>query len=45
MHIRILFLQELEDIYNDVCLTLSDAVLQGAEVVASRVRFKIVQRF
>ncbi|XP_077292227.1 uncharacterized protein LOC143915436 isoform X2 [Arctopsyche grandis] len=29
-------LQELEDIYNDVCVTLSDAVLQGAEVVASR---------
>ncbi|KAJ8976792.1 hypothetical protein NQ317_014135 [Molorchus minor] len=29
-------LQELEDIYTDLCSTVTDAVLQGAEVVSSR---------
>ncbi|XP_044755270.1 uncharacterized protein LOC123314203 [Coccinella septempunctata] len=29
-------LQELEEIYSDVCSTLTDAIQQGAEVVASR---------
>uniref|UniRef100_A0A1B6CG85 Phorbol-ester/DAG-type domain-containing protein n=1 Tax=Clastoptera arizonana TaxID=38151 RepID=A0A1B6CG85_9HEMI len=29
-------LQELEDIYSDLCSTLLDSVLQGAEVISSR---------
>lgn len=29
--------QELEEIYSDLCSTVTDAVLQGAEVVSSRV--------
>ncbi|XP_018568029.1 uncharacterized protein LOC108908470 [Anoplophora glabripennis] len=29
-------LQELEEIYSDLCSTVTDAVLQGAEVVSSR---------
>lgn len=29
--------QELEEIYTDLCGTVSEAVLQGSEVVASRV--------
>ncbi|XP_072155899.1 uncharacterized protein [Bemisia tabaci] len=29
-------LQELEDVYSDLCSTLSDSVLQGAEVISAR---------
>ncbi|XP_052120052.1 uncharacterized protein LOC113205947 isoform X12 [Frankliniella occidentalis] len=29
-------MQELEDIYSDLCATLTDAALQGAEVISSR---------
>ncbi|RZF34440.1 hypothetical protein LSTR_LSTR012191, partial [Laodelphax striatellus] len=29
-------LQELEDVYTDLCSTLSDSVLQGAEVISAR---------
>ncbi|KAI5753781.1 hypothetical protein M8J77_003302 [Diaphorina citri] len=29
-------LQELDDVYSDLCSTLSDSVLQGAEVISSR---------
>lgn len=31
-------LQELEDIYNDLCTTVSDAVIQSAEVISGKVR-------
>lgn len=30
-------LQELEDIYNDLCTTVSDAVIQSAEVISGKV--------
>lgn len=36
-------LQELEDIYNDLCTTVSDAVLQSTEVITGKVS-KIVKR-
>ncbi|XP_049954638.1 uncharacterized protein LOC126470681 [Schistocerca serialis cubense] len=29
-------LQELEDVYSDLCTTLADSVLQGAEIISSR---------
>lgn len=33
-------LQELEDIYNDLCATVSEAVIQGAEVISSKVSWR-----
>jgi len=30
-------LQELEEIYTDLCSTVTEAVIQGAEIVSSRV--------
>ncbi|KAK3915645.1 F-BAR and double SH3 domains protein 1, partial [Frankliniella fusca] len=33
-------MQELEDIYADLCATLTDAALQGAEVISSRVSIR-----
>ncbi|XP_017768879.1 PREDICTED: uncharacterized protein LOC108557015 [Nicrophorus vespilloides] len=43
-------LQELEEIYKDLCSTLTEAVLQGAEVVSARVslqlkRFEMSSKF
>lgn len=34
---RFCFFQELEEVYSDLCATLSESVLQGAEIIASRV--------
>lgn len=31
-------LQELEDIYNDLCNIMAEAVMQGAEAISSKVR-------
>lgn len=37
---RINFLfQELEEIYVDLCATVTESILQGAEVVSSRVSY------
>lgn len=33
----IILFQELEEIYTDLCSSVSDSILQGAEVVSSRV--------
>ncbi|KAL0277870.1 UNVERIFIED_CONTAM: hypothetical protein PYX00_004997 [Menopon gallinae] len=32
-----MLLQEIEDIYNDLCVKMSDSVLQGAEMISTRV--------
>jgi len=33
------FFQEVEEVYSDLCVTLSDSVLQGAEMISVRVSY------
>lgn len=38
-------LQELEEIYSDLCSIVSEAVLQGAEAISTRVSFLFKEKF